>query len=95
MPGERKVVVTPGIIEFGELQQRANQQLGEHAGRVADFVIVVTRVNRTDLANGAVRAGAEVVAVDTLDHAQAELEKYLRPGDVVLFENDLPDHYER
>lgn len=95
MPGERKVVVTPGIIEFGELQQRANESLGEHAGRVADFVIVVAGVNRTVLANSAVKAGAEVVAVDTLEHAQAALAKYLRPGDVVLFENDLPDHYER
>ena len=96
MPGERKVVVTPGIIELGEQQQRANETLGERAARVADVVIVVARVNRTALRNGAGKAGgAEVLVVDTLEQAQTELAKYLRPGDVVLFENDLPDHYER
>ncbi|MGH2694182.1 MAG: UDP-N-acetylmuramoyl-tripeptide--D-alanyl-D-alanine ligase [Actinomycetota bacterium] len=95
MPGARKVVVTPGIIEFGELQQRVNENLGEHAGRVADFVVVVARVNRDALVNGARRAGgAEVIAVGTLEEARAKLAQLLRPGDVVLFENDLPDHYE-
>jgi UDP-N-acetylmuramoyl-tripeptide--D-alanyl-D-alanine ligase len=96
MPGERKVVVTPGMIELGELQYEENMRFAEYAGRIADFVVAVARVNRTPLVEGARRGGrAEVVMVDSLDEAQRVLAKLLRSGDVVLFENDLPDQYER
>ncbi|MGH2746608.1 MAG: UDP-N-acetylmuramoyl-tripeptide--D-alanyl-D-alanine ligase [Actinomycetota bacterium] len=95
MPGERKVVVTPGIIELGPLQHDANEALGRHAGSVADTVIVVARLNRDALSAGARGAGgAEVVLVDSLAEARGHLRRLLRPGDVVLFENDLPDQYE-
>jgi UDP-N-acetylmuramoyl-tripeptide--D-alanyl-D-alanine ligase len=90
-----KVVVTPGMIELGPLQPEANERFGEHAGRVADTVIVVARVNRDALAAGAHRGGrAEVVTVDTLADAQEAMKRFMVPGAVVLFENDLPDQYE-
>jgi len=95
MPGGHKVVVTPGMIELGELQAEANERFGEHAGRVADTLIVVARVNREALVSGARRSRrARVVVVDTLAQAQEEMKTLLGPGDVVLFENDLPDQYE-
>ncbi|HWL66149.1 MAG TPA: UDP-N-acetylmuramoyl-tripeptide--D-alanyl-D-alanine ligase [Actinomycetota bacterium] len=96
MPGERKVVVTPGIIELGSKQAEANERFGEAAAEIADTVIVVARVNRDALVKGAERAGgaAEVITVDSLDQATEELKRLLRAGDVVLFENDLPDQYE-
>jgi UDP-N-acetylmuramoyl-tripeptide--D-alanyl-D-alanine ligase len=95
MPGGHKVVVTPGMVELGELQAEANERFGEHAGRVADTLIVVARVNREALVAGAQRSNrARVVIVDTLAQAQEEMKNLLGPGDVVLFENDLPDQYE-
>lgn len=95
MAARSKVVVTPGMVELGELQPEANQRLGELAGRVADTLIVVARVNREALVAGARRGGrATVIPVETLAAAQEELKTLLAPGDVVLFENDLPDHYE-
>ena len=95
MPGGRKVVVTPGIIELGPLQAEANMRFGEHAGRVADAVVVVAEVNRDALVAGARKGGrAQVIVVDSLDGATAELPSLIGPGDVVLFENDLPDQYE-
>jgi UDP-N-acetylmuramoyl-tripeptide--D-alanyl-D-alanine ligase len=96
MPGRNKVVVTPGMVELGDAQFEANRRLGEQAARVADALIVVARVNRDAITSGALRAGdgARVIAVDSLAQAQEELEKLLRAGDVVLFENDLPDHLE-
>jgi UDP-N-acetylmuramoyl-tripeptide--D-alanyl-D-alanine ligase len=92
----RKVVVTPGIIELGELQATANERFGAHAGRVADVLIVVGKANRDALVRGAsgASAKAEVVVVDRLDDATERLKTILRPGDVVLFENDLPDQLE-
>ncbi len=94
MPARRRIVVTPGIIELGPLQAEANRRFGELAGRVADVLIVVARVNRDAITQGARGGKAEVVAVDSLVRAQEELATRVQRGDVVLFENDLPDQYE-
>ena len=94
LPARRRVVVTPGIIELGALQEQANEELGRRAAAVADTVVVVARTNRAALMRGANGASARVVVVDSLTDAQAQLASLLGPGDAVLFENDLPDHYE-
>ena len=96
MPARRRVVVSPGIVELGPLQEEENSRFGMHAARVADTVIFVATLNRAALMSGAEAAadGAEVIAVDSLDQAMERLKGLLQPGDVVLFENDLPDQYE-
>jgi UDP-N-acetylmuramoyl-tripeptide--D-alanyl-D-alanine ligase len=96
MPHSNKVIVTPGIIELGEMQDEANRRFGERAAQVSDTLVVVARVNRDAIVAGAGRAdgGGEVIVVDSLAEAQARLRSILGPGSVVLFENDLPDHYE-
>jgi UDP-N-acetylmuramoyl-tripeptide--D-alanyl-D-alanine ligase len=96
MPGGRKVVVTPGMIELGDVQYEANRRLGAGAATVADTLIVVAEVNRAALVDGAAEANgaATVVTVASLAEASEKLKTLLAPGDVVLFENDLPDQYE-
>ena len=95
MPGRRKVVVTPGIVELGPLQDSANEAFGRHAARVADEVIFVARLNREALVRGAEADGSSTVTVvDSLDKATEHLGLILRSGDAVLFENDLPDQLE-
>jgi UDP-N-acetylmuramoyl-tripeptide--D-alanyl-D-alanine ligase len=94
MNASPKIVVTPGMIELGPLQAEANERFGEHAGRVADALIVVARVNRDALVEGATRGGAQVITVDTLADAQEAMKPFMTSGAVVLFENDLPDQYE-
>jgi UDP-N-acetylmuramoyl-tripeptide--D-alanyl-D-alanine ligase len=94
MPASKKVVVTPGIVELGNLQADANREFGRRAAGVADVLIVVAGLNRDALMSGANGGRARVIAVDSLSAATKELEALLRPGDAVLFENDLPDQYE-
>jgi UDP-N-acetylmuramoyl-tripeptide--D-alanyl-D-alanine ligase len=95
MPGNKKVVVSPGIMELGNLQFDANRDFGARAASAADLLIVVARVNREAIVAGASSNGrARIVTVDSLAEATAELKQLLRPGDVVLFENDLPDQFE-
>jgi UDP-N-acetylmuramoyl-tripeptide--D-alanyl-D-alanine ligase len=94
MPASKRVVVTPGIIELGPLQVEANERFGEAASEVADVVIVVSKVNRDALTTGAKKGPADVIVVDTLAEATEKLQGLLDAGAVVLFENDLPDHYE-
>lgn len=96
MPGERRVVVSPGIVELGELQAQENARFGARAAEVADVVIAVAPLNREALVAGAQEGdpATTVVVVDNLAAATEHLRTFLRPGDVVLFENDLPDQYE-
>jgi UDP-N-acetylmuramoyl-tripeptide--D-alanyl-D-alanine ligase len=95
MPGTRKIVVTPGIVELGPLQAEANERFGRQAAAVADTLVVVAKANREAIVSGAsANGGGEVIAVDSLEEAQTRLRTILKPGDVVLFENDLPDQYE-
>ena len=95
MPARKKIVVTPGIVELGELQRSANEELGRRAAEVADVVVFVARLNRDALVAGAAAGGdAEVLTVASLDEATKELARIVAPGDAVLFENDLPDQYE-
>lgn len=94
MPARKRMVVTPGIIELGPLQQEANATFGRQAAAAADTVIFVARLNRDALVRGAQGGAARVITVDSLDEATREMQGLLQPGDVVLFENDLPDQYE-
>ena len=96
IPGRRKVLVTPGMVELGPLQFEANERFGERAAAVADTIIAVAPSNRAALTSGVEKAGAsqKLVVVDSLAEATTKLQGLLASGDVVLFENDLPDHFE-
>jgi UDP-N-acetylmuramoyl-tripeptide--D-alanyl-D-alanine ligase len=90
----RRVVITPGMVELGAEQRAANFEFARLAGDVADLVIIVGTTNRGALREGVRGAQrARTVEVRTRDDAVAWVREHGRPGDVVLYENDLPDHY--
>jgi len=92
--GGRVHVVTPGMVELGSLQDQRNAELGQavrDAG--AATLIVVGRTNGDALRRGASGGATEVTGVPTRQDGVRLVEQKSRPGDVVLFENDLPDHY--
>jgi UDP-N-acetylmuramoyl-tripeptide--D-alanyl-D-alanine ligase len=60
---------------------------------VATHVVVVGHTNRQALLEGARTGTAEVLAVDTREQAVEWVKANLGPGDAVLYENDLPDHF--
>ena len=99
-PAGRRVVVTPGMVELGNAQVTENRAFAERAAEVASDLIVVGRTNRRALLLGAcgpaqrAAPGAPAVRyVETRDEAVAWVREHLGEGDVVLYENDLPDHY--
>ncbi|MGO8876086.1 MAG: Mur ligase family protein [Acidimicrobiales bacterium] len=94
-PDGRRVLVTPGMVELGRTQAEENAAFAEAAAAVVSDVVVVARTNRRALSDGARRqtGGAAVVLVDRLDQAVAWVRGQLGPGDAVLYENDLPDHF--
>jgi UDP-N-acetylmuramoyl-tripeptide--D-alanyl-D-alanine ligase len=91
--GGKKVVVTPGMVELGPLQARENGNFAAAAGAVATQLVVVGRTNARALLAGARAAGLPALRVRNRAAAVAWVSANLRPGDAVLYENDLPDHY--
>lgn len=95
--GGQKILVTPGMIELGERQEEENRQLGMRAAQVCDAVILVGQRQTAPIRAGLEAAGfpaERVTTVKNLAEATRRLQEIARPGDTVLFENDLPDTYE-
>ncbi|HEY6629054.1 MAG TPA: cyanophycin synthetase, partial [Acidimicrobiia bacterium] len=92
-PNGRKALVTPGMVELGTLQSKANEDFARAAAAVVDDIVVVGRTNRRALLEGAEGGGASVTVVASRVEAVEWVRKSLGPGDAVLYENDLPDHY--
>ncbi len=95
--GKRRILVTPGMVELGDLHDSMHTKLGESAARNADLVIAV-RPERIPTFVAAVEKGAPGCALlqfGSFAEAKAWLDQNLRGDDVVLLENDLPDLYER
>jgi UDP-N-acetylmuramoyl-tripeptide--D-alanyl-D-alanine ligase len=91
--GARRAVVTPGMVELGPEQQRANREFARRAARLATDLVVVGRTNRRALLSGSEGGAARVQVVDDRNQAVAWVRRNLNAGDAVLYENDLPDHY--
>ena len=92
----RKIVVTPGFVEMGDSQYRNNKELGGNIASAADIAIVVNRVNREAIVSGLSEAGYDaknIVQTDSFAEASAYLATTMRAGDVILYENDLPDSF--
>ncbi len=92
----RRIIVTPGMIELGERQIEENRTFGEHIADHVDMAVLVGRQQTAPIQEG-LRSKSfpdeKLRVVDSLWDAQAFLKSYLQPGDVVLYENDLPDQY--
>ena len=93
---ERRVLVTPGMVELGEREAEENERFGAQAAEVCDLVVLVGEERSRPILAGLSAASypeSQVHIVADTAEAQALLAKTTRRGDVVLFENDLPDLY--
>lgn len=94
--GNKRIVITPGFVEMGTRQADANKELGRTIAVSCDYAIIVNAVNREAIKSGIEEGGLSAekyFLADSLNHAHQQLAKILRPGDVVLYENDLPDNF--
>lgn len=96
-PPGRRVLITPGMVELGTDHDEAHLNVGRKAGECADIVLAVT----PDRIPTFIEGFEETKGVDSALHRfddQASAETWLKEntgtGDVVLFENNLPDLYE-
>jgi len=91
--GGRIVVVTPGMVELGPLQFEENRSFAAEVAGVADDLVIVGGTNQRALLEGSDKGKASVTVVASREEAVDWVRQNLGPGDAVLYENDLPDHY--
>ncbi len=92
----RKIVLTPGLIELGKIENLANFELGKTLSNHADLVIIIGNHNAEMIINGLIEGGMSrdnIKFAKSLNKGNQLLNEILKEGDVVLFENDLPDNY--
>ncbi len=90
----KKYVVTPGMVELGHAESGLNYKIGEELASVCDGVILVGRSGSLQIREGLLSKDYpkdKIYMVKNLSEAKNLFPKLLQSGDVVLFENDLPD----
>lgn len=94
--GNKKIIITPGMVELGEKQFVDNREFGEYIAKFVTYVIIVGQYNRKALEEGLKNGGFDMDKchfVPTLADATFILKGIITSGDVVLYENDLPDTF--
>jgi UDP-N-acetylmuramoyl-tripeptide--D-alanyl-D-alanine ligase len=97
MNGGRRILVTPGFVELGNREREFNRELGRLATGSCDLLVLVGARHTEPIRDGAVDAGMSpdvIKVVDNVGAARGFLSEISKPGDTILFENDLPDNYD-
>jgi UDP-N-acetylmuramoyl-tripeptide--D-alanyl-D-alanine ligase len=94
-PAERRILITPGMVELGAEAEMANRAFGRLAAEVCDLCLL-SGPNAVDVRDGLLEGGfgeEHIVVLPDGRSAHRKLAELTRRGDVILFENDLPDVY--
>ena len=96
MEGSRKIIVTPGMVELGDKTYELNKAFGTQIAKNADIAIVVGKTNSEAITDG-LKAGdfpdSQIYHAIDFKDATTWLGARMTAGDVILYENDLPDSY--
>jgi UDP-N-acetylmuramoyl-tripeptide--D-alanyl-D-alanine ligase len=93
---QRRLLVTPGMVELGDREAEENERFGTQAAAVCDLIVLVGEQRSRPIRAGLTAADFpddRIHVVANSSEAEALLARTTRRGDVVLFENDLPDLY--
>jgi UDP-N-acetylmuramoyl-tripeptide--D-alanyl-D-alanine ligase len=97
LDGSRKIYVTPGLVEQGDLAKKVHIELGELIAAANPNMVVLMQNSVTSyIKKGLVRAGyqGEVrTELKPLNFYQ-NIAHFVAAGDVVLMQNDWPDNYQ-
>lgn len=93
----RRILVTPGMIELGDIEADENREFGRKAATACDLAVLIGGKRVEPIRTGLLEAGFDaqnIRVTPTLNEALEQLKSYLEPGDTMLLENDLPDQYD-
>lgn len=94
LPG-LKIVVTPGMIELGEMEDDLNKKFGKYMSKVANYVILIGKKQTKAIYDGLLEENyneEKIYVINDTKDAFKIINKIQYNGiKYVLFENDLPD----
>ena len=93
---QKRVIVTPGMVELGEQEAEMNREFGAAMADCCDTAILVGKKRSEAIAAGLKDKGFpqdSILVAASLDEAANMMKEITGAGDTVLFENDLPDNY--
>ena len=91
-----RLLITPGMIELGDLQDVENRKLGLLAAQHATDIILIGKTQTQPIAEAIQSTPfdrSRLRVVETLQESVEWYQRNLKAGDTVLFLNDLPDTY--
>lgn len=94
---KRRIIITPGMVELGQKEAEYNREFGREMAQCVDIAIIVGKNRALPIIEGLKEAGfpeESIHRVDSLDASTKLLHSLVLPTDTVLYENDLPDHYQ-
>ena len=92
----RRIVITPGMVELGNREVEMNTQFGRLMAGNCDLAILIGKKRSEAIQKGLIEEGFDadhILVLNSLDEAGQWIAGNADTHDVILFENDLPDHY--
>ena len=94
--GNKKIVITPGMIELGEKEYELNYEFGKNIAAHCDIAVLVGTKQTKPIQDGIKATDfppENLFVCKSLNEANEQAKKIMQAGDVVLYENDLPDTF--
>jgi len=92
-----KIIVTPGLIELGNYEEKYNLEFGKYASKICDYIFLVKSKQSKYILEGILLEGFNKNKIFNVNSPNEAMEKILGLGIkekiTVLLENDLPDNY--
>ena len=91
-----RILVTPGMVDFGTESEKYNTEFGKRAANCADFVILVGKKQAEPIKKGLVEEKYpedKIYVAENLQDAIKKWNEFDASNSVILLENDLPDNY--
>ena len=93
----RAILITPGMVDLGKKHKEQHIEVAKHALKTCDIVIAVVPDRIKDFVETfekSMNKNQQIILVDSFKEALIWTSENTKSGDVILYENDLPDVFE-
>lgn len=93
----RAILITPGMVELGAKHKEQHINVAKYALKTCDIVIAVVPDRIKDFVDtfkNSMNKNQQIILVDSFKEALIWTGENAKKGDVILYENDLPDVFE-
>ena len=95
--GGNAILITPGMVELGTDHDKEHYEIGKLAGKIVDIAAVVTSERIPSFIKGfeeVKKPEQQLRQFKSQEEAQTWVKETAANGDVILYENNLPDLFE-